>query len=114
MDVYVESNFVLELALLQEHHESCEKIIQLCEASKVKLILPAYTLVEPQETIVRYAKKRIKISNDPATEVKQLSRSKPYQEEIEALQKINGFLVRSQEEEKTRLSRDMRVRTASL
>ena len=53
MDIYVESNFVLELALLQEHHESCEKIIQLCEASKVKLILPAYTLVEPYETIMR-------------------------------------------------------------
>lgn len=103
MDVYVESNFVLELALLQEQHESCEKIIKLCEASKVNLILPAYSLVEPYETIVRYAKKRTKISNDLVTEVKQLSRSKPYQEEIEALQKINGFLVRSQEEEKTRL-----------
>ena len=103
MDVYVESNFVLELTLLQEQHESCEKIIELCEASKVNLILPAYTLVEPYETIVRYAKKRTQISKDLVTEVKQLSRSKPYQEEIEALQKINGFLVRSQEEEKTRL-----------
>ncbi len=89
MDVYVESNFVLEVTLLQEQHESCEKIIELCEASKVNLILPAYSLVEPYETIVRYAKKRTKISNDLATEVKQLSRSKPYQEEIEALQKIS-------------------------
>lgn len=103
MDVYVESNFVLELTLLQEQHESCEKIVELCEAKKVNLILPAYSLVEPYETIIRYAKNRTKISNDLATEVKQLSRSKPYQEEIDALQKINGFLVRSQEEEKTRL-----------
>ena len=103
MDVYVESNFVLELTLLQEQHESCEKIIQLCEIGKIKLILPAYTLVEPYETIVRYAKQRIKISNDLAAEVKQLSRSKPYQEETEALQNLNGFLVRSLEEEKTRL-----------
>lgn len=103
MDVYVESNFVLELALLQEQHESCEKIIELSEAGKVRLILPAYSLIEPYETIVRFAKTRAKISNDLTTEVKQLSRSKPYQEEIEALQKVTGFLVRSQEEEKARL-----------
>ena len=48
-------------------------------------------------------KNRKKISNDLATEAKQLSRSKPYQDEINALQKITGFLIRSQEEEKERL-----------
>lgn len=103
MDVYVESNFVLELTLLQEQHESCENIIELSEAGKVNLILPAYCLVEPYETTVRYAKNRIKISNDLSAEVKQLARSKPYYEEIDALQKVTGFLVRSQEEEKLRL-----------
>lgn len=103
MDVYVESNFVLEVALLQEQHESCEKIIELCEAGQAHLILPAYCLVEPHETIIRYAKSRARISNDLASEVKQLLRSKPYQEEIDALQKVTGFLVRSQEEEKERL-----------
>ena len=103
MDVYAESNFVLELALLQEQHESCEKIIGLSEAGKTQLILPAYSLTEPYETIVRYAKNRTRVSHDLATEVKQLSRSKPYQEEIDALQRVTGFLVRSQEEEKERL-----------
>jgi predicted nucleic acid-binding protein len=103
MDVYVESNFVLEVSLLQEEYESCEKIIQLCEIGKVNLILPAYSLVEPYETLIRYAKKRAKISYDLAIEVKQLSRSKPYYEEIDTLQKVTGFLVRSQEEEKDRL-----------
>ena len=52
---------------------------------------------------MRYAKNRTKISNDLATEVKQLARSKPYQEEIDALQGVTGFLIRSQEEEKERL-----------
>lgn len=103
MDVYVESNFVLEVALLQEQQESCEKIVELCETGKAHLVLPAYSLVEPHETIVRYAKNRTKISNDLTTEMKQLSRSKPYQEEIDALQSITGFLIRSQEEEKERL-----------
>ena len=103
MDVYAESNFVLELALLQEQFASCEKIIELCEVGKAHLILPAYSLIEPYETIVRYAKNRTRVANDLATEVKQLSRSKPYQEEIDALQKITGFLDRSQAEEKERL-----------
>lgn len=78
MNVYVESNFVLELALLQEQQDSCEKIIALCEADKAHLVIPAYSLIEPYETIIRYAKNRIKISNDLAMEVKQLSRSRPY------------------------------------
>ncbi len=33
MDVYAESNFVLELALLQEQHVSCEKIIALAASN---------------------------------------------------------------------------------
>ena len=31
MKVYIESNFVLELALLQEQNESCENILSLGE-----------------------------------------------------------------------------------
>jgi predicted nucleic acid-binding protein len=103
MDVYVESNFVLEVALLQEQHESCEKIVELCEAGKVHLVIPAYSLVEPHETIIRHAKNRKELSNALATEVKQLLRSKPFQEEVDVLQRVTGFLIRSQEEEKERL-----------
>jgi predicted nucleic acid-binding protein len=104
MDVYVESNFVLEVALLQEQHESCEKIIALCESGKTQLILPAYSFIEPYETIFRRVKKRRKVSNDLGDIVKQLSRSKPYQEEMDALkEKATSFLIRSEEEEKDRL-----------
>ena len=104
MDVYVESNFVLELALLQEQHESCERILELSESGDVHLILPAYSLVEPYETLVRYAKRRATLSNDLASEVAQsLSRSKPYKEEVEDIRKLTGFLIRSQQEEKDRL-----------
>lgn len=31
MNVYVESNFVLELALRQEEFTSCERVLSLCE-----------------------------------------------------------------------------------
>jgi len=68
MIVYVETNFVLELALLQEQHESCEAIVQLCQAGAIRLVLPAYSLIEPYETIVRYLKNRTRVASDLASE----------------------------------------------
>jgi predicted nucleic acid-binding protein len=100
MDVYVESNFVLELVLSQEQHESCKLILELAETGKAQLILPAYSIVEPYETMVRQAKKRAGVSNELAAQVKQLSRSKPYHDEIEALQRVTGLLIRSMDDEK--------------
>lgn len=47
MNVYVESNFVLQLALLQEFHASCEAIVNLCEAGCARLVIPAFSLIEP-------------------------------------------------------------------
>lgn len=105
MDIYVESNFVLELALEQEQHESCRQIVELSDAGEARLIIPAYSLIEPYERIVRYAKKRTRVANDLADEVKKLLRSKSYQEETDALQNVTGLLVRSLQEEKNRFRR---------
>ena len=44
MNVYVESNFVLELALRQEQFTSCETILSLCEEGQARLVVPAYSL----------------------------------------------------------------------
>ena len=57
MNVYVESNFVLELALLQEQSSSCEEILSLSEDGRIRLVLPAYSLIEPYETLIRKQKK---------------------------------------------------------
>jgi hypothetical protein len=38
VNIYVETNFVLELTFEQEQCSSCEQILQLCEAGKAKLI----------------------------------------------------------------------------
>jgi hypothetical protein len=104
MDVYVESTFVVELALLQEQQQSCENIVELCSSGEVRLVLPAYSLVEPYWTLVGTANRRRKLSTDLENEVNQrLSRSKPYRERVEAIQSITGFLVRSEQEEKESL-----------
>jgi len=56
MNVYVETNFVLELALLQEQQESCQQLLNLAEADRINLILPAFSFTEPYETLIRREK----------------------------------------------------------
>lgn len=51
MSIYVESNFVLELALMQEQYESCEAILQVCKAGQAQLVLPAFSSAEPYYTL---------------------------------------------------------------
>ena len=45
MIVYVESNFVLEIALLQEEHEGCAAIIDLSESKSIDLVIPGFSTV---------------------------------------------------------------------
>ncbi len=103
MIVYVESNFVLELAFLQEEHESCEELIGLAESSDIRLVLPAFSIGEPYEAWVRRAKRRQELYNNLVTETQELSRSKPYQESSKELRELTNLLVQSGEEEKRRL-----------
>jgi predicted nucleic acid-binding protein len=103
MNIYVETNFVLELASMQEQHESCEKIIGLCEAGSATLVLPAFCIAESYETLIRRVNRRTQIANALAGELRQLSRSKPYKDEIDAFQSITGLLARSSQEEDQRL-----------
>ena len=49
MIVYVESNFVLELAFLQEESEDCSEILQLAEAQRIELVFPSFCVGEPYE-----------------------------------------------------------------
>jgi hypothetical protein len=44
--VYVETNFVLELALEQAQHAECEEILRLAESKSVEIALPAFSFVE--------------------------------------------------------------------
>ena len=97
----MKSNFVLEFALSQEQHDSCERILELAEAGRINLIVPAYSLVEPYETLVRRAKKRAEVSLALDAEVKQLSRSRPYYDEIDAMQQVSGLIACSSAEEKS-------------
>ena len=103
MNVYVETNFVLELAFVQEQHESCAKILSLCQTGRARLVLPAFCIAESYESLIRRAINRKQIANNLAAELRELSRSEPYVGEVDALHSVTGFLARSLQDEDHRL-----------
>ena len=105
MNIYVKTNFVLELVFEQEQHTSCEQILTLCESGQSRLIIPAYCLAEPHEKLTRQAGSRRELQRNLETELRQLARTASYTARINSIQDIAGLLVRSNEEEKKRFLR---------
>lgn len=103
MIAYVESNFILELAYLQEEHDSCDGIVRLAEAGDITLVLPAFSIAEPYESFVRRYKDRKTLLERLEREIGELARSEPYVTIAERSTAVTGLIVRSLDEEKTRL-----------
>jgi hypothetical protein len=103
MIVYVESNFILELAYLQEESNHCEKILQLAEVGKVNLILPAFAIAEPFSAWVGRKRQRQQLHEKLGQELRELGRSEPYARARETFQDVTKALLISSEEEKSRL-----------
>jgi predicted nucleic acid-binding protein len=93
VNVYVETNFVLELTFEQEQSESCEQILQLCEAGQSKLIIPAYSLAEPHEKLIREARNRRELQRSLDTILQQLSRTSSYASRIKSIQDIASRMI---------------------
>lgn len=102
MNIYVETNFVLELTFEQEQCSSCEQILQLCEAGKAKLIVPAYSIAEPHEKLSRQARSRRELQQSLDAELRQLLRTAPYASRIKSIQDIASLMIQSNEEERHR------------
>ncbi len=103
MIVYVESNFVLELALLQEEHRSCEAIVSLAESSTIDLAVPAFSLFEPYEVWRRRTVERAELHERLIQEMRQLERTESYAKTVEGLRDPASILERSGSEDKRRL-----------
>ena len=116
MNIYLESNFVLELALLQEQSVSCEQILNLGEAGRVRLAVPAYSLAEPYETLVRRQRQRKRTKEALDGELRQLSRSAAYEDQLGRFRDLTALLISSADEEARRLEevRSRLIETADL
>jgi hypothetical protein len=78
MTVYVESNFVLELALQQEECDACDAIIELTFERRLVLVVPAFSLAEPHVAIASKEKVRNQLRRDLDAQVRDLARSRPH------------------------------------
>ncbi len=47
MIVFVESNYLIELGLVQEQHAPCDELLQLAEANQLSLAIPGFNIIEP-------------------------------------------------------------------
>ncbi|MEX2154724.1 MAG: PIN domain-containing protein [Gemmatimonadaceae bacterium] len=108
MNVYVESNFVLELAYLQEQHRSCDEIVRMAEAGDIILVLPAFCISEPYDSFVRRYRERKAMLDNFQKQVGELRRSEPYAKISEQSTATTSLIAASLDEEKERLDETMR------
>lgn len=80
MRIYAESNFVLEIALLQEQRSSCQDLVELCAAGHAVLVLPALSLTEPYDTLSRRRLERRGLKQALDAQLRQLERTEDYKE----------------------------------
>lgn len=99
MRVYVESNFVLELVLEQEQHQSCERLSQLCSDGAIQIASPAYAFVEPYQTLIRRRKDRKEMQRLIQLERSQLGRTASLAADVSKLQDAHDLLVRASQDQ---------------
>ena len=89
MTVYVETNFVLEIALLQEEHRECAEVVDLCKQRLLSLVIPAFSLAEPYITIRQKNNRRAELNVRLGPELRDLARTQAYQELRPAMDSIS-------------------------
>lgn len=92
MTVYVESNFVLEIALGQEQANAAEAILGRAERGEIMLALPSFSLSEPFAAIRRRSNESQRLGSELRTHMKERGRSAPHQEDVRELMKIPSLL----------------------
>jgi predicted nucleic acid-binding protein len=95
--VYVETNFLLEHAQRQEQSASCEWLLVAAEAGRVRLVVPAYSLVEARTAMRLRRERRLRLKADLDRELRQLGRAAHHAPRIDELRDITARLVESAE-----------------
>jgi predicted nucleic acid-binding protein len=75
--VYVETNFVLELAYLRPTSDNCHRLLDLAQDHRIDIVVSSFALVEARLAWQRNAKRRNRLHAAVRTELGELSRSRP-------------------------------------
>jgi hypothetical protein len=97
----------LELALEQEQHESCERLILLASAGSVKLMVPAFSLAEPHDALIGRDKPRRKLGNELKAHLDELGRSEQYRQVPDAFKHLVRILLAAGATEREGLKRTL-------
>jgi len=115
MNVFVETNFVLELIFQRDHYAVCQQLLEMAERNDIKLWLPAYSIVEPYESIIRRRKSRRQTYDALSRELADITRSVPFEEKANELAQLTGLLLQvgevEQDEARTVISRLLKLAT---
>lgn len=103
MILYVESNFPLELARLQEESQAVEEMLQLAETGRINLVFPAISLTEPFSTLDRYGNDRARFLQVLNAQLSDLARSQPHQPLVTNLNPLVAALTSMRKDETDRL-----------
>jgi len=103
MILYVESNFPLELARVQEETAEVEELLKLAEARAVTLVFPAIAITEPFSTLDRYGSERARFLQTLNTQLSDLARSQPHQPLVANLNPLIPTLTSMRKDETDRL-----------
>jgi predicted nucleic acid-binding protein len=107
--VYVETNFLLELAYLQEGAESCAEILQLAQANSIALVLPAFCVAEARGTSRRRESKRLEFHQAFKVHLREIARSAPYRALNDHFDEISEALLSGGEDVRQRLEAPVSV-----
>jgi len=91
--VYVETNFLLELAYLQERSGSCAEILRLAEDRSISLVLPAFCAAEARATWRRRVSDRQEFHSQLREHVRGIVRSAPYRALKDQFEQLLDALV---------------------
>jgi hypothetical protein len=116
MNVYVESNFVLEEALEQEQCESCKELIGIASNGAIRLVVPAFSLAEPHTALMRRGNERSRLVAELQKHISELGRSKTYREPPGIFSELVALLIASARRERMGLQRitDHMLKTAEI
>jgi hypothetical protein len=114
--VVAETNFVLELAFSRDKFANCQELLALAERNEIQLVLPAYCLVEPYETLIRRRKSRKRLHETISVEVQEIARSAHFEERARQLAELTGLLIDVGEVEQSQLDETVSqlLRSASI
>jgi len=90
--VYIESNFVLEIALEQEQHQAANSILSFAERGKIRLLYPSFILSEPFESLMRERRERNALHASLVKSLSNLRRSEPHKQAMLDLEPVISIL----------------------